>query len=210
MVLSYLDVVCINRLATVSRFYASLLNDQSIWKTLCDRYHISAASATLPHSLSNSPSTTASHKNDFDSSTRLNNDHLQPPSLRSSTASTLSPPPSDPRPSALINYKRHFSHAYVIRRNWHSGTCKHFSIDGPQAAIVTSLQFNQEILAIATDNASYGLIELFDGATGARFRKLIGHEGEVAAAVRLNHENGMPFIFNSNTIVSKMIQPSIQ
>ena len=80
-----------------------------------------------------------------------------------------------------LSPKDTFRQAYMLRMNWSKGRCKHYSIRGPNSAIVTCLQFTSDIFIIATDNSTFGLIEVYDSVSGRRLSKLSGHEGGVWA-----------------------------
>ena len=81
------------------------------------------------------------------------------------------------KPDFLAMYR--LNHA--VQCNWHEGSYKQISIPGPVQAIVTSLQFDEERLVIATDNATFGLIEIYDSRTGVHLCQLKEHEGGVWA-----------------------------
>ena len=154
-VLSYLPVKSLCRLACCSSYHRQAVYDNHLWRHLSDQHHFSLEDNMLQRYLSAPLPTT-----DFSvHQQRL----LQQFKHRD------------------IDYRNFFRSQFTIRNNWNSGQCTHFAIEGPQNAIVTSLQFNNHVLAIATDNSAFGLIEIFDSRNGTRIRQLTGHEGGVWA-----------------------------
>jgi F-box and WD-40 domain protein CDC4 len=165
-ILSYLPVHSLCRVASCSRAHWALVQDSQLWRKLC-QYH-----GFQPVDSGKSSRSASFHQ--LPRQLQLRNRTLSLPLTPCSSQQDIGDAMS-------FDFKRVFIAHYTVRRNWNIGRCTHFSIDGPRAAIVTCLQFDDDQLIIATDNASYGLIELYNTVTGERVRRISGHEGGVWA-----------------------------
>lgn len=86
-----------------------------------------------------------------------------------------------------FSYRDYFKRRYNIESSWaHGGSVKTF-YDSSDSGLVTSLQFDDEVIVVGCDNHK---IEVFDVNTGSRIRTLEGHEGGVWA---LQFKGGDPF-----------------
>ena len=192
-ILSFLPVKSLCRLARCSRAHRQMVEDSHLWRRLCHVYEFTKPKTGSSFNRSrsfHSSSLTPSGKNSDTASgvagttMVLRNRTISLPHL--SGNGPVSPADStDDLPAVTASrssdYKNLFIAEYTIKRNWSTGQCAHFSIDGPRSAIVTCLQYDDEKLVIATDNASFGLIEVFDSYQGTRLKRLSGHEGGVWA-----------------------------
>eukprot|EP00158_Paraphelidium_tribonemae_P008020 Partr_v1_DN28438_c1_g2_i1_m41946 putative F-box and WD repeat domain containing 7, E3 ubiquitin protein ligase len=208
-ILSHLPVKSLCRLAQTCTQHWYLVNDGHLWKCLIAKYEFDLGDPSRPLLQDRSLggvigglACTSRSPNDVEMSVGCPSPPMGSP-LKAETSSSFSEgslaPTSNSSSSTHLHHnhrvdichKHRFQMEYLLRSNWRSGRCNHFTIRGPKSAIVTCLQFDDKILAIATDNSSYGLIEIFHSKFGNRIRKLVGHEGGVWALE-----------FNGNTLVS--------
>lgn len=203
-VLTFLPVQSLCRLASTSRYYNTLVNDCHLWRDLCFKYNYELPPArrlTFPLSAKEyrsyddkgnsavsevvpSPPRSSSFSSDF-----MNVDENNVAADTKDVAFNTANKPAFNRNA--VDFKLFFKRQYVLSKNWIRGKCDKFSVAGEPNAIVTCLQFDDDIMVIATDNASYGLIEVFDSKHGRSLMKLTGHEGGVWALE-----------FKGNTLVS--------
>lgn len=139
-VLYYLPFTSLCRLASVSRYYHQMVQDNHIWRSLCRKFK-----------------------------------YIDEKGLPVGDLRFIRPHKSQ------MGYNHLFSRNHIVQNNWKSGECTHYTIAGPQGAIVTTLQFDEMFMVIATDNASLGLIQVIDSRNGTLIHQLDDHEGGVWA-----------------------------
>ncbi|KAJ2798752.1 SCF ubiquitin ligase complex subunit cdc4, partial [Coemansia guatemalensis] len=75
-------------------------------------------------------------------------------------------------------FKEQFAQCYRLDRNWQSGRCRQFSFACDGGSVVTCVQLTDEYIVAGFDTKN---IYVFDIATGATVRQLVGHDGGVWA-----------------------------
>ncbi|GAA5900197.1 F-box/WD repeat-containing protein [Sporobolomyces salmoneus] len=111
---------------------------------------------------------------------------VRPASPSSSREASLTPPPppanDDLRPHSVHPYKILYRRRWLTRRNWKEAEPRRTTFTSSTAAtnVVTCLQFDEEKIVSASDDADHS-IHVFDTQSGSERAELLGHEGGVWA-----------------------------
>ncbi|KAK4684701.1 F-box and WD-40 domain protein CDC4, partial [Tremellales sp. Uapishka_1] len=179
--LSFVDEArTLGRAAQVSSYWRSLLEDEQTWKDMCSKHRFKAVVSPLQTFNSTS---TVRRTGEREGEMRLGRSLR---GLSPADKKRLSMPaglgidkrdglPGIRKPSGNT-YKDQFKAGYLTENNWLTGgrvISTHTSADD---GVVTSLAIDESFIVIGMANAN---IHIFDAATGAHRRCLVGHESGV-------------------------------
>ncbi|EXJ89518.1 F-box and WD-40 domain-containing protein CDC4 [Capronia epimyces CBS 606.96] len=186
-VLSYIDdPQSLARASQVSHRWHKLLNDDMLWKIMCERHAWRKSSAAsnddveslyLPQAAQGPYSySTRSPKRNLDSS--IVGPSSSAPNLTLSRQDHFSASPQSRKRQSQSHYS-HFRHKYMIEAAWRKGgesIIKHIT---PDQGVVTSLHLTDKYIVVAMDNAK---IHVFN-TVGEHQKTLKGHVMGVWAMV---------------------------
>ncbi|KAJ2600793.1 SCF ubiquitin ligase complex subunit cdc4, partial [Coemansia sp. RSA 1804] len=99
--------------------------------------------------------------------------------LAASAAALLDAPGAGDCVRAESNgFKDAYARCYRLNRNWQTGACRRFNFVCDSGSVVTCIQLTHKYIVAGFDTKT---IHVFDIATGAPVRRLVGHDGGVWA-----------------------------
>ncbi|ETI28090.1 hypothetical protein G647_00539 [Cladophialophora carrionii CBS 160.54] len=184
-VLSYIDdPLSLARASQVSRRWHKLLNDDMLWKIMCDKHAWRRSSSSGPNDDPDSPSLPQAIQGPYARSPKRNLDgsivgpSSSAPNLTLPKHDALSTSPKAKKRVSQSHYS-HFRHKYMIEAAWRKGgesIIKHIT---PDQGVVTSLHLTEKYIVVAMDNAK---IHVFN-TVGDHQKTLKGHVMGVWAMV---------------------------
>ncbi|KIW24452.1 uncharacterized protein PV07_10164 [Cladophialophora immunda] len=179
-VLSYIDdPLSLARASQVSHRWHKLLNDDMLWKIMCDKHAWRRTSSVGPSDELDSPSPSQASQGPYTFNSRSPKRNIDGSVVGpSSSAPNLTLPKQDalstsPRARKRVSQSHysHFRHKYMIEAAWRKGgecIIKHIT---PDQGVVTSLHLTDKYIVVAMDNAK---IHVFN-TVGEHQKTLKGH-----------------------------------
>jgi len=149
-ILSYLPTPSLLRAACVSKKWNLRCQDDLLWRRMCLMEKVNTTiSPSIDPMTGNNRSTVVNLRN-----------------LREHQACSV---------SARQFYRRH----YITQHNWSMSSPVLHSFLSPASGVITSMQFNEDVIVAGLDVRGVGTIHVFGTSSGKWLRTLTGHEGGV-------------------------------